>query len=133
MQPNTLTLAVDTANNGTTSNKVFTRQDLVNNRSTYVGPGHTLASRNVLQLYRTFPKRAGTFLGSAKTAVKFTKDISVANADGSGEIQAPLIAELSLSAPVGATDAELLEIVMHLVAFARDNSVREPLHEILDV
>lgn len=68
---------------------------------------HTLLARDILQLYRTFPKRSGNSRGAAKVAMKITTDISVANADGSGNIVLPLIGEVSFSLPVGVTDSQI--------------------------
>lgn len=115
MQPNTIVLPVDLANNGTVVNQTFTRSEELVNRSTYRGPGNTLAVRNVAQLYRTLPKRTGAFLGACKTSVKFTRDITVLDAAGASVV-APLILELSFSVPVGASDADILALRQHGVA-----------------
>lgn len=73
------------------------------NRSTYtVDTEHTLTSRSLLQFYRTYAKRSGNSRGASKSAVKLTRDVSVPNADGTGNIVAPLIIEVSISCPIGA-------------------------------
>lgn len=87
----------------------LTRSEETVNRTTYtLAETHTLASRDIVQLYRTYPKRAGASRGSSKCAIKVTTDISVPNADGSGDIVLPLIGEASFSLPVGVTDAQLV-------------------------
>jgi hypothetical protein len=115
MQANTITLPVDVLNNGTTTDKVFTRFEEVLNRSTYIGPGHTQVARYLMQLYRSFAKRAGNFLGVAKTEVKITKDFTVLGVDGTNVV-APAIADASFSLPVGLTAAQMLELRQDLIA-----------------
>lgn len=116
MQSNTITLPVDVLNNGTPVNKEFVRSEETINRTTYRGPGHTVASRNIMQFYRTFPKRSGNFLGALKPTVKFTRDVTVPNADGSGDTVVPLIIEVAASLPVGVTAALSKEMRQHVVA-----------------
>lgn len=134
MQADPITLSVDLANTGTTTDKVFVRFDGEGgNRSTYVGPGHTPSSRNMMQMYRTFAVRSGQFLGSEKTNIKFTQDVSVPNADGSGNIVAPMIIEASASFPVGTTAAQKLAFRQHLIAILDRDDVAGPLHEIQEI
>lgn len=133
MQPNDITLAVDLANSGSTTNQVYTRTEEQVNRSTYRGPDHLLHSRNILQFYRTYPTRNGNFLGAAKVSVKFTKDISVPNADGSGEVVVPLIVEASFSIPVGATNEECTALRQHLVVVLDNDTIMDALNDHLDI
>jgi hypothetical protein len=120
MQANTITLPVDLLNNGTPTNEAFNRYNEELNKSTYVGPNHSLQARNKMELYRTLPKRAGNFLGAAKGSVKFTHDITVAGADGADTV-VPQIFEVSYSLPVGSTDAEALAFRQRVIA-ALDHS-----------
>lgn len=124
MQANTITLAVDVLNNGTLVDQAFTRyDDSTPNRSIYIGPGHTLSSREQFALLRTFPKRTGAYYGSAKAAVKFTSDVVVPQADGT-DTTAPLIAEIGFSIPVGTTPAKLVELRQRILAILdRDDVV----------
>lgn len=115
MQANTITLPVDVANNGTIVNQEFSRFEEQVNRTTYVGPNHTLASPDTMQLYRTLPVRSGASLGASKVTVKFTRHVSVTNADGTVS-QRPLIIEASSSIPVGATVAQTKEARQKLIA-----------------
>lgn len=115
MQANSITLPVDLLNNGTTTDEVFNRYNEELNKSTYVGPNHSLQARNKMELYRTLPKRAGNFLGAAKGSVKFTKDITVPGADGT-DIVVPQIFEVSYSLPVGSTDAQSLAFRQRVIA-----------------
>lgn len=116
MQADTITLAVDVLNNGTPANQAFVSSDRSGvNRTVYHGPGHTLISRHTLALLRGYPKRTGNYYGSAKSSIKFTRDVSVSQADGTTTI-APLIFEVSVSMPVGTTPADLLAMRQHVVA-----------------
>lgn len=115
MQANTITLPVDIANNGTIVNQDFSRFEEQVNRTTYVGPSHTLASPDTMQLYRTLPVRSGASLGASKVTVKFTRHVGVVNADGTTS-QRPLIIEASASIPVGATAAQTKEARQKLIA-----------------
>lgn len=133
MQANSITLSVDALNNGTPANQVYTRSEEVANRSTYRGPLHTLQSKDTLQFYRTLPKRQGNFLGAAKCSVKLTQDVSVPNADGSGEIVVPMIIETAFSFPVGVTDAQMLAIRQRMVAVLDTDSVVGALNSYLEI
>lgn len=127
MQPNTITLSVDLANSATATDQVFSRHEEQINRSTYIGPLHSLVARHVIQLYRTFAKRAGVFLGSTKTSVKYTKDVTVLQFDGS-ETKAPLIVEINFSVPVGAANADVLAARQHAVAMLDRDDIMTPLN-----
>lgn len=123
MQDNSITLAVDTANTGSTTNQVYTRFRESTDRTTYVGAAHTLDARDTIQLYRTAPKRNGEFKGTARTAIKLTEDVSVDNVSGDGSIVAPMIMEVSFSIPVGATAAQTLELRQRGIALLDDDTI----------
>lgn len=136
MQSNTITLSVDTDNDGGTTaavDQVFHRYDEYQNRSEYISDGHTVASRNKLGLYRTFPKANGNFKGTAKSAVKFTQDFQVNGVDATTSITVPAIVDVGFSFPVGLTAAQTLELRMRLVALLLDDSVMVPLTDQLMV
>lgn len=103
MQPNEITLAVDVANDGNTTNYVFNRSEEYLNRSVYFGENHEISSRDMLTIYRTPQKQQGNFKGVAKSAIKFTTDTLVTGVDGIAQLTSPLIVEVSFSIPVGAT------------------------------
>lgn len=126
MQANTITLPVDLLNTGSTTNELFTRHEETINRSTYRGPDHTVASPNTLQLYRTLPKRSGDYLGSAKVSVKLTAARTVTSASGL-DIQAPDIAEVSFSIPVGVTAAQMKAVRQRLIAVLDMDAVMDTL------
>lgn len=125
MQPNTITLDVNHDNDdGSTAlvTSVYSRYDEYQNRSEYIAEDHTLALRNKLGLYRTFPKPSGNFKGVAKSAVKFTQDYVVEGADSTTTVTAPGIVEVSFSLPVGLTPAQTLELRMRAAALIVDGA-----------
>lgn len=105
MLPNSITVAgvyCNTSSAATAAEKTFTRIEETINRSTYVNRAeHSDSFRDQVQFYRTYPKRSGASLGSTKSAVKFTNDVEVPNAEGTGNITLPMICEVSFSIPVG--------------------------------
>lgn len=127
MQPNTVTLAVDVLNNGTTVNKVYTRYEEYTNRSSYIGADHLPDDRNMLAIYRTFPTKSGNFKGTSKSSVKFTQDIEVAGVDSSTTLTSPMIGEVSFSLPVGATAAEAKELRQRIIACLDDDTFMDAL------
>lgn len=110
MQPNTITLPVDAANDANLADQIFTRFDEFSNRSLYIGPAHLPEARYTLGLYRSPIKANGNFRGVKKTSFKLTKDISVLGVDGVSSLTSPIIVETSFSFPVGVLAADVLEL-----------------------
>lgn len=130
MLENTITLAVDVANNATLVNQAFTRYDEYQNRSVYIGPNHSVASPNTMSFYRTQPKPSGNFPGMAKTAFKFSEAQSVTGNDGS-TIIAPAIFEGSFALPVGMTAAKQLELRQRGLALLDLDAIMDALNRLL--
>lgn len=110
-QANTIAVTVGAGTESAGATPTYTHQQTNGNRSTYIDTTvHTSASRQQLQLYRTFAKRSNASLGTVKVAVKLTKDVSVPNADGSGNLVLPMIFNAEIAVPAGVTseDAEYL-------------------------
>lgn len=126
MQPNTITLPVDPANNSTVVDELFTRHEEQINRTTYRGPDHTVAVNNMMQLYRTPPKRSGNYLGTAKESIKFSKTVTVLDAAGQ-DIPAMLIGEVSFSVPVGVSAAIQKALRQRIIAGLDMDVVMDPL------
>lgn len=110
MQPNTITLNVDTVNDGNTTPVVYERFEEFQNRSVYIGESHAPELRDQVSLYRTFPTKSGNFKGVLKTATKLTKDFVVSGVDSGTTLTVPAIVETSYSLPVGLTEAQIVEI-----------------------
>jgi hypothetical protein len=103
-----ITLAVDELNDTNTVDHVFSRFEEYQNRSVYTEAIHSVIARDTLSFYRTFPKVMGNFKGTAKSAMKFSKDYSVEGVDGVASLTSPLIIEVSCSVPVGIAVADQL-------------------------
>lgn len=129
MQPNAITLAVDELNNASLVNYVFTRFEEYQNRAVYIGEDHTIAQKDSLSMYRTFPKTSGNFKGVGKTSVKFSKDITVLGVDGVSNLTSPIIVEVSFSIPVGATAAQCLIARQRALALLDRDDIMVPLNE----
>jgi hypothetical protein len=131
-QDNTITLSVDPLNDGNPEDRVFTRWYPDTNRTIYNGPSHTLAVPEQMTLYRTLPKVTGNFLGTAKSACKFTFTVEVEDAEGNTTTK-PLIFDVSVSAPVGTPAAKLTEGSMHVAAMCANNAVFGDLIGLLEI
>lgn len=127
MQPNTVTLPVDPANNSTVVNEVYTRYEETQNRTAYIGASHAPDDRDLLAIYRTFPTKSGNFKGVAKSSVKFTKDVEVAGVDSSTTLTSPIILDLSASIPVGASAADIKHARQRLIALLDDDTFMDGL------
>lgn len=132
MQDNTITLAVDEANNATLVDKGYDRFDVYQNRAIYNSEDHTISSPDTLTFYRTLPKQSGNFKGQAKSAAKFSKTLTVSGVDGA-DVQAPLIIEVSASVPVGATEAVQLEMRQRAVALLDRDDIMVALMGLLEI
>lgn len=117
MQDNSITIPNDPLNNGSIVNEVYERFVTETNKTTYKRDGIPYEEGDVMSLYRTEAKRNGASKGQRKSAVKFTKTVDVPNADGSGDISLPLIAELSFSVPYGTPTATVVELLQRIHAF----------------
>jgi len=133
MQDNTITLSVDSANDGNPANQAFVRSRYNLTKSLYTGSGNTVDSRNQLTFTASDPKRSGESRGIAKSALKFTLDVAVLNSSGSGNITLPCIAEVSFAVPVGTTPAQTMEMRQRLVALLDDDAVMAKLMDNLEV
>jgi hypothetical protein len=61
--------------------------------------------------------------------VKFSQDITVDGLDGVSQITAPIIVEVSVSLPVGATAADALIARQRVVALVDRDDIMTPLME----
>jgi hypothetical protein len=128
MQPNTVTLSVDVANDASNTDEDYTRYDEYQNRAVYIGDDHVPELRNLLGIYRTFPTKNGNFKGTAKSSVKFTQDVLVTGVDGVSSLAAPIILDLSFSVPVGADVADLVHLRQRLLALIDDDTFMDSLN-----
>lgn len=134
MQPNEITLAVDELNDGNTVSTTLKRQDEFQNRSIYIVDGsHTLDVRDMLGLYRTYPKPNGNFKGVAKSTAKFTMDITVDGVDGVSQLISPAILDIGFSLPLGITAAQVKVLRQRAIALLDDDTRMDDLNLLLAV
>jgi hypothetical protein len=132
MLDNTIVLPVDPANDGNIVNENYTRYDYGANRATYVGDDHSLSSRNMFAVTRSFPTASGNFKGVGKSSIKFTQDIVVDGVDVTVQNTSPIIGAVNFSIPVGCTSAQAMLVRQRLVA-AIDHAFAIQLTERLEV
>jgi hypothetical protein len=133
MQANIITLAVDTANTGSTTDLTLTRHSEEMNKATYIGDDHVTDSRDQMSFHRSAPKPSGQSRGMQRSTIKFTKDFAVPNADGSGNIVLPLILEVGFTVPVGTPSADVLEMRQRVVAICDDDTICDALNDTLEI
>lgn len=105
MQPNEIKSAVlsNTDELGSlASEKTYRRFTETPNMTTYINEStHSADKRDMVQLKRALPVRAGQFRGAMRSSIKKTVDYDVSAATGDKELVSPLIVELSVSVPMG--------------------------------
>ena len=131
MLDNTITLPVDTLNNGVPVNRTYKRMEEYTSRSVYKGPAHTLSLRDTMGFYRSPVNRSGNFLGVAKSAMKLTQDTVVAGADGTNLVK-PMIGDVLFSIPVGTSPATTLEFRQRMIAMI-DHAIAAQLVDELEI
>lgn len=132
MLDNTITLPVDLLNSGVTTDVDFTRFDEYQNRTVYISENHDPGDRDLLTVYRTFPKVTGTFKGVRKTTVKFTKDVEVPTTDG-GTTTSANIVEVNFSIPIGVADADITVLHQRVIALLDQTSLMLRLNSLQEV
>jgi len=133
MQANTLTLAVDTANDGTTTDHVYTRIREVENKSVYNGPGGSVSNRKELAFLRKDPKRSGNSQGVSSAEARFTEEVSVPGVEDSSNVSHLLTGSVSFRIPVGVSSADLLTFRQKIIALLDDDTVMGALMDNLEI
>lgn len=135
MLSNTIEIPVNHDNDDGTTPTVdhqYDRWEETLNRSTYVHTNHTLGAKDQLSFYRTLPKQSGTFRGMAKTAFKFSRDVTVEDSAG-GTIIVPQIVHVTFSNPVGVSAADKLLARQRVAALLGLDAIMDPLQNQLMV
>lgn len=78
---------------------------------------HSDASRLLIQQSRSYPVVNGISRGTRRTKSKLTFDVAVPNVAGDGNIVAPYIVDVNVSAPVGRSLADTDEVVALAAAY----------------
>ena len=127
MLDNTLTLSVDTTNDGSPEDQTVTRFDSLQDRSIYKFENDTYVVRDMLNFYRTVPKRNGNSLGVKKSAFKLTQDQVVPGVDETTTRTAPALLDVSFALPVGTTAAAAMVLRQRAIALLDDDAFIERL------
>lgn len=119
---NPIALSFDVAGGTSPSAQNFEHLDTKGDKSSWKHATiQTWIERFQLDLYRRYPSRNGNFRGTVKPSVKFTRDLTVQGVDGS-DLQSPIIFNLEMSVPVGATTANIEAIRQAMVAFVENDA-----------
>lgn len=110
--PNTITLAVDIANDNVLVNQDYDRFLERENHTVYTGEDNSSSAKNQITFYRTFPKPQGNSRGVERSAIKVVQDKVVLGADGLAQLTSPVIIKIDVGRPVGVSDADFLAIKM---------------------
>lgn len=121
-QPQVITLSVDATDTDTFANEDYGQFTQYENRTIYVGANHSAESKDEMVLYRTLPKPAGNFKGTAKSAVKITRTTSATGVDGLAALSPTAIVESSFSFPVGMPSAERVAMLQAMGAALLDRT-----------
>jgi len=127
MQANTITLATDVLNNGTTENHVFERVREEGLKSTYHGPNHSGNLRNTLVFISNDPKPSGNFPGVQKSVAKRTLDVVGTGINGLS-VKQPLVVTFEVSKPEIVSDATMLIVRQELHALIDSDAIMVPLN-----
>jgi len=73
----------------------------------YASPANTVSAKDLVQLARTAPKPSAAFSGVARASAKFTRTVDLT---GAITPKGDIICEVSFSVPVGAADADVVEL-----------------------
>lgn len=134
MLANSITLAVDTANNGTTVNETWSRMSYGTNDSLYVGPlNNTGIIRDQLRFTRSYPQKSGNFAGYLVSTAKFVREIEVEGVDVTTLEKRPITVELRIVVPAGATTAEVIEARQRMLALMDNDTIMTAANSQLDV
>lgn len=133
MLNNTITLSVDTANDGVVSDIDFIRFQAYTDKSIYIGPDHTSLITDQVAFYRTAAKPSGTSLGVEKRQIKITQTNSVPTSETDVSTYANDIATLQFSLPVGTSSASKKALRQRLIALLDDDSIMDSFMEVGEI
>lgn len=125
-----LTLAVDVANDANPSNEVFTLHRFNETRKVFKGPNHTDSQEQLLTVTVSDPTINGENPGRRKSTLKFTNDVTISNVSGSGDLREPIISSYNMSIPVGATPAEIMAERQRMIALIDSDVIVAPVTDV---
>lgn len=94
------------------------------NKSVYTEGGAGLQAKDKVELYRSFPKKNGNFLGMIKSSLKHTKDVTVKDAQGN-DSTVPAIITISVSVPLGISDNACSDMLLQNAEFLKSDAMKE--------
>lgn len=128
MQPDIMTLQVDTNNDGTPTATPYTRYEETQNRTVYIADDHTPAVRNQVAFYRSLPTKSGNFRGVGKSSVKFTRDTQVPGVDLNTTLASSIIVDVSFSVPVGLDAIDVRKMRQSVIALLDNDTIMNALN-----
>lgn len=111
------------ANTITINTVAYEREVEETNRTEYHSPSHTVVARDTMAFSRQAVKPTKEIRGIVRSNLKFTMDVSVLNADGSGNITLPIIVSTDFAIPVGAVEADIDSVVADMAAALADSAI----------
>lgn len=133
MLSDTYTFAVDTAATGTTTDELYSRYSESSNKSTYVGPENSMATRDQIVFSRSFATASGNFAGAYHAAFKVFWDRSVSGVDTSTTRTEPIIVTVDARVPLGATQEDITHALQRAAGVLTTGAIREGLFQALMV
>jgi hypothetical protein len=118
-----ITIAVDTANSGSTTNETYSLVSPESGKSSWKLDGSALSDKDQMVIYATPPKRSGNFRGVVRGGVKFTHGVTVPGVNVDDSLESQIIVQITGSAPEGVDDADLVLVIQRAVAFACNNGL----------
>nr|UJQ85967.1 MAG: hypothetical protein 2 [Leviviridae sp.] len=111
-------------NAGATVNYTFARdiQSANGLKRTFFGPSHSDATKDMLALTISDPKRVSDSFGNRRTTIAYYATVDVDTPDGQTGVKKDLKVEINVSLPVGATSSELLEACARIQEFITSES-----------
>jgi len=101
--------------------KTYTADSFQANQVGYIGAGKTVSVKDDVVLRRTAPKATDVFSGVGRTSSKLTRTLSLT---GAKTPTADMIGDVSISAPVGYTAADVDTFLNDLGAFISSASFK---------
>lgn len=91
----------------------YNRSVIETNSVLYIETSVDDGERDEIKLLRNIPTvdAEKNFRGNVRTTQRGTKDVSVPNNDGTGNLMAPIVVEVKVTAPVGALQADIDDMV----------------------
>lgn len=101
--------------------KTYTADSFGTNAMGYAGPGASVTAKDFLALTRVSPKVSAEFSGVGRTSAKLTRTLTLT---GAKTPTADIIVEVRVSAPVGASSADIDVALNDMASFVGSASFK---------